>query len=247
MRTRATPRRSGAAPSSQAPRGALLASALAAALGCSLERAPLVERGAMDAGVDARRAPDAGAEDTPASEVDAPALDAPPAPADAPDPCLSCPIGTRCDVAAVCSCDPALCAATGECVGEVCEACGGRDERCCAGDRCSPGNRCMGGRCVEAGGSCGGLGQPCCTGVTCDGGAECIGGVCATGRSCGGPTEPCCTGSTCVTGQLCRPELFGPDRCRPCGAPAEPCCPVGPACRSTSCVEILLVGRICGV
>jgi hypothetical protein len=231
-----------------AARTGAVALGLALVVGCALERRPLVERGATDAGMDAARALDAGPEDALVPPDDAAEDDAPVAPPDVPDPCPACPTGTRCDTSGACVCDGTLCAAFGECVGEVCEPCGTIDARCCAGDRCAPGGRCMGGTCSVAGGACGRLGQPCCMGVTCeDTGAECIGGVCTPGGTCGGADEVCCLGGACVTGQLCRPDFLGPDRCRPCGGLAEPCCPVGPACRSGSCLDIFLVGRICSV
>ncbi len=207
---------------------------------CSLTRSPIIERS------------DAGGLDTPAVPLDTPNRDAPieldtPPPIDAPDPCMSCPTGTRCMSTATCECDPALCDGLGECApGGGCSPCGHLGERCCASDECRVGGRCMGGSCVEAGGPCGDRGQPCCDGLNCNlGGDECIGGTCSEGGgSCGGSGEDCCPGDGCVSGTSCQGVVFR--NCRACGGDGQACCPFGPNCDNggLTCYD-LAIGRIC--
>jgi hypothetical protein len=128
------------------------------------------------------------------------------------------------------------------CIGEsftspgMCEACGGRGERCCPGQACDdPAACCAGGRCVAAGemcpaatdggsgggvcrsggcagGTCGRIGEPCCgRGLGCTQSYSVCGsgGVCV---SCGGRDEVCC-GGECVPPYRPTPTSSG-CRCR---------------------------------
>lgn len=209
-----------------------------AAGGCALDRTPLVDRQAMDAGADTPRPGlDAPGEDVPFVEPDVPVP-----PADTPDPCMSCPDGTRCmGSTEVCTCDATLCGTIGECAGDDCVRCGGIDERCCSGDRCRAGGVCSVGMCVMDVDDCGHPDQPCCDGTTCMGPTECIGGACrSSGGSCGGPGEDCCSGGACVTGQSCQWDGGFGVECRACGERGQPCCPFGPECVAGSCMGLVI-------
>lgn len=216
-------------------------SACSVVLGCSLQRAPIVDRPTMDAGRDAPLPGiDAPGEDVPFVEPDVP-----PPPSDVPDPCLSCPDGTACMSTEVCVCDATLCGTIGECSGVDCVRCGGIDERCCASDRCRAGTVCSFGMCIAAVDECGRSGLACCDGVNCLGPTECIGGTCVdSGGGCGGPGEDCCGGGACIAGHSCQWDGGFGAECRACGGRGQPCCPFGPECSSGSCMG--LVFRRCG-
>jgi len=61
-------------------------------------------------------------------------------------------------------------AARTRCLNNMCESCGGFDERCCDNKFCGEGFACdMNDRCRR----CGDVGQPCCAGGLCAGGRTC--------------------------------------------------------------------------
>jgi hypothetical protein len=113
--------------------------------------------------------------------------------------------GTATCKAAGLQCSPGI---TATCSANVCGACGGLGNPCCANSRCTaPNTFCQAATpstCV----GCGGAGQPCCPNPTSGETATCSPGLtCQTGTgsqtgcvACGGSGQPCCAGSVCTTG-----------------------------------------------
>lgn len=146
----------------------------------------------------------------------------------------TCQAGT-CRTGAACGATGQACCTSGAacqpgnlCSANVCTACGGLSQACCAGSTCTTGT-CTNGTCQTAA-SCGNAGQACCTsGAACVTGSVCQAGTCA---ACGGLNQPCCGGSTCTTGTCTGGTCQAPA----CGNAGQACCTSGTACLgSTVC------------
>ncbi|HWA78195.1 MAG TPA: hypothetical protein VG937_37925 [Polyangiaceae bacterium] len=82
----------------------------------------------------------------------------------------------------------------------LCDFCGKRGQKCCAGQTpCDGGLGCIADRCADVGGP----GQPCDAG-SCSGGATCVSGTCQL--ECGGRKQPCCPDSQCSGKLKCTPD-----------------------------------------
>lgn len=128
-------------------------------------------------------------------------------------------------------CAGSTCHAGAEC-GErnLCRACGGESEACCA-DGCRGGLRCEGGTC-QAPALCGAEGESCCSGTSCLAGLRCDNASCV---------KPC--GAGCAPGDKRCGVNGGVDLCSydvaPCTIWSELIarCPSGQSCQAGVCIE----------
>ncbi len=111
--------------------------------------------------------------------------------------------------------NPPACGSSLTCNDDLCTACGGINETCCAGSKCTSG-ACVNGSC-----QCGGQNEPCCSsGNACQSGLDCSGGSCV----CGQVGTACCN----IQGQAqCQGNqaFCSNGTCEACGSDGQPCCP----------------------